>query len=208
MPSGAGIKPYDKLRIYNMKRYVLLVLVSLASLGLAAAPLLAQPAQVLIIRHGEKPPEKTAVNLSLKGRERAMALVPFLTQTPALLGHGLPVALFATRIAPDDPSHRPQETITPLSQHLKLPIQAQHINREYARLAGEILADPAFRGKTVLICWDHRYIPQLSAALGVRPEPPKWPGQVFDRVFIITFKGGQATLVNMPQRLLFGDSPD
>ncbi len=169
---------------------------------------LAQPSQILIIRHGEKPPDKSAVNLSLKGRERAMALAPFLTETPELLRHGLPAALFATKIAPDDLSHRPQETITPLSQHLNLPIQADCIDKEYARLAQHILANPSYRGKTVLICWNHTYIPQLTAALGVRPQPPRWHGDVFDRVFIITLKGGQATLINLPQRLLYGDTPD
>ena len=191
-----------------MNRWFIVVLTVLALLGLAVPPVLGQPAQVLIIRHGEKSPEKSAVNLDLKGRERAMALVPFLTQTPGLIAHGLPVALFATRIAPDDPSHRPQETITPLSQHLKLPIQTEFVNKEYARLAQKIIAEPVYRGKTVLICWDHRYIPQLAAALGVRPEPPKWPGKVFDRVLIITWKAGRANLVNLPQRLMFGDSPD
>lgn len=136
-----------------------------------------------------------------------MALVPFLTETPELLRHGLPAALFATKIAPDDPSHRPQETITPLSKHLHLPIQADYLDKGYARLAQHILTNPSYLGKTVLICWNHTYIPQLTAALGVRPQPPKWRSEVFNRVFIITLKGGQATLMNLPQRLLFGDSP-
>lgn len=186
----------------TLRLFILLILFS------PVPTLLAQPAQILIIRHGEKPPEKSAVDLSLKGRERAMALVPYLTSSPELLRHGLPVALFATKIAPDDPSHRPQETITPLSKHLNLPIQADFIDKEYARLAQHILANPSYRGKTVLICWNHTYIPQLTAALGVRPQPPRWPGAVFDRVFIITLKGGQVTLINLPQKLLYGDTPN
>jgi hypothetical protein len=60
----------------------------------------------------------------------------------------------------------------------------------------------------VLICWDHDFIPQLAAALGGKPQPPRWPGAVFDRVFIISPTGaGAPTLVDMPQRLMFGDSP-
>jgi hypothetical protein len=31
---------------------------------------------------------------------------------------------------------------------------------------------------------------------------------VFDRVLVITYRDGRASLVNMPQRLLFGDSPE
>jgi hypothetical protein len=60
----------------------------------------------------------------------------------------------------------------------------------------------------VLICWDHEYIPRLAAALGIFPQPSAWPADVFDRVWIITYKDGLASLVNMPQRLLFGDSPE
>ena len=47
-------------------------------LALTASVVLAQPAQVLIIRHAEKSPQGSAVSLSLKGQERAMAFVPFL----------------------------------------------------------------------------------------------------------------------------------
>jgi hypothetical protein len=190
-----------------MQKYTLLVLVTLAASVLAGPPALAQPAQVLIIRHGEKRPERSAVSLSLKGQERAMALVPFLTQTLGLLSHGLPVALFATKIAPNDPSHCTLDTLTPLSYYLKLPIQAHYVNKDYPWLAQEIMTDPAYEDMSVLICWDHRYIPKLAVALGVHPEPPKWPEKVFDRILVITFKGGKASLVNLPQRLLFGDSP-
>jgi hypothetical protein len=63
-----------------MKLRILWALLGLIILGLAAVAL-AQPAQVLIIRHAEKPREISAVNLTLKGQERAMALVPFFTQT-------------------------------------------------------------------------------------------------------------------------------
>jgi len=191
-----------------MKRYTLWVLLGLTTLGPAGAVALSQPAQVLIIHHAEQPPEKTAVNLSLKGQERAMALVPFLTQSLELIHHGLPVALFATKITPGDLSHRTQETIAPLSQHLRVLPDAHYAKWEYADLAQEVLTNPKYQRRSVLICWEHYYIPRLAAALGIHPEPPKWPGEVFDRVFIITYRGGQASLVNMPQRLLFGDSPE
>ncbi len=85
----------------------------LTILGLTASVALAQPAQVLIIRHAEKSPEESAVSLSLKGQERAMAFVPFFTQTPELIYQGLPVALFATKMAPGEFSQRTLETSTP-----------------------------------------------------------------------------------------------
>jgi hypothetical protein len=190
-----------------MKRYVLWAALGLIILGFTAEAL-AQPAQVLIIRHAEKPREKSSVNLSLKGQERAMALVPFFTQTPELVYQGLPVALFATKMAPGEISQRTLETITPLSHYLRVLPDAHYAKWDYADLAQETLTNLAYKRKTVLICWDHEYIPRLAAALGVRPEPPRWPEEVFDRVLIITYRGGQASLVNMPQRLMFGDAPE
>ncbi len=137
-----------------------------------------------------------------------MALVPFFTQSLELIQHGLPVALFATKIDPGDHSHRTLETITPLSQRLRVLPDAHYAKSEVGELAQEVLTNLKYERRTVLICWEHHYIPKLAAALGVRPEPPKWPEEVFDRVFIITYRGGQASLVNMPQRLMFGDSPE
>jgi hypothetical protein len=192
----------------NSMRYFLMTLLGLTILGLTAGVALAQPAQILIIRHAEKPIERSAVNLSLKGQERAMALVPFLTQTPELTYQGLPAALFATKMAPGEISQRTLETITPLSNYLKMLTDAHYAKSDYADLAQEVLSNRKYQRKTVLICWDHEYIPQLATALGVYPEAPPWPENVFDRVWIITYRGGQASMVNMPQRLLFGDSTE
>jgi hypothetical protein len=68
------------------------------------------------------------------------------------------------------------------------------LGKDYAALANRILAEPAYAGKTVLICWNHEEIPQLAAALGVSPEPPKWKGSVFDRVYVISYYDGKAAL--------------
>ncbi len=67
---------------------------------------------------------------------------------------------------------------------------AHYAKSDYADLAQEILTNLKYQRKTVLICWDHEYIPRLAAALGVYPEPPPWPENVFDRVWIITYRGG------------------
>jgi hypothetical protein len=191
-----------------MKQYSLWALLGLTILGLSGSMAQAQPAMVLIIRHAEKPPEKSAHSLSIKGQERAMAIVPLFTQTPELIYQGLPTALFATKTAPGEISQRTLDTITPLSNYLRVLTDAHYAKSDYADLAQEVLSNRKYQKKTVLICWDHEYISRLAAALGVYPEPPKWPENVFDRVFIITYNKGQASLVNMPQRLLFGDSPD
>ena len=170
--------------------------------GLSVSVSLAQPGQVLIIRPAENAPDQSAVGLSLKGEERAMAYVPFFTLTPELIFHGLPMALFATKIAPPDFSRCALETLNPLSERLRLLTNAHYAKEDYADLAQEVLSNLKYQRKSLLICWDREYIPKLAAALGVFPEPPAWPPQVFDRVWVITYRNNQASMVNKSRRRL------
>ena len=165
-----------------------------------------QPAQIILLRHAEKPADTNQVHLSLSGRERAMALVPFLTETPEFLTNGLPVALYATRLTAHNHGHRAQETIEPLAQKLGLALRVDFASKNYEGLARAILADESLRGKTVVICWVHESIPDLAAALGVRRRVRKLGDEVYDRVFLITAPGPGASVQNLPQRLMKGDS--
>jgi hypothetical protein len=153
-----------------------------------------RPAQIILIRHADKPVDPEDPHLSRAGVKRAERLVSFITTDPAITRFGLPVAVFATRTTKDGNGQRTQETVAPLARALKLPVQTPFPGKDYAALASLILADPAYAGKTVLICWNHEAIPQLAAALGVTPEPPKWKGRVFDRVYVISYHDGKAAL--------------
>ena len=181
--------------------FLILTLLAIASRGLP------QPAQVILIRHAEKPSDPNAVDLSKEGQRRAEALVPFLTQEPSLTKYGPPVALYATERTKHGHSVRTRETIAPLARELRLTIQTPYPAESYRRLARSILGNPKYRGKTVLVCWVHDYIPQLAAALGVRPEPPKWKGDVYDRVYVISYESGKAALQELPQNLFPKDVP-
>ena len=136
--------------------------------------------------------------------KRAEQLVSFVTTDPAMTRFGVPVAVFATQTTKDDNGQRTQETVTPLARALKLPVQTPYLGKDYAALATLILANPAYDGKTVLICWNHEQITQLAAALGVTPRPPKWKGSVFDRVYVISYHDGKAALAI--QAIILGDA--
>ena len=166
----------------------------------------ARPAEIILLRHAEKPPEDSNTRLSTQGKERAHALVQFLTTTPALAQHGMPVALFATQTTPRGHSYRTRETLEPLAQNLKLPIRTPYPAKDVAALAKRILREPAYDGKTVVICWVHDYLPELAEALGVKPKPAAWKHKVFDRVWVITYPDKEASLKNLPQKLLPGDA--
>jgi len=153
-----------------------------------------RPAQIILIRHADKPADPQDPHLSPAGVQRAEWLVSFITTDPAMTRFGLPVAVFATRTTKDDNGQRTQETVAPLARVLKLPVRTPFLGKDYAALADLILAEPAYAGKTVLICWNHEEIPQLAAALGVTPEPPKWKESAFDRVYVISYRHGKAAL--------------
>ena len=166
----------------------------------------AQPAKIIIIRHAEKPPDDSKESLSLKGQERAMALVPYLTEMLGAKDKATLPFLFATKIGRKKPDNHTHETLAPLARQLGARIRAPYANSEYEALARELLTDRAYEGRTVLICWTHTRIPGLASALGVSPELPAWDENVFDRALVVTFEGGKAKMENLPQKLLYGDS--
>jgi hypothetical protein len=170
---------------------VLFSVLSMPALPHSPAPL---PAQIILIRHAEKPADPDDPHLSRAGVKRAERLVSFITTDLGMTRFGLPVAVFATQTTKDDNGQRTQETVAPLARALKLPVQTPYRGKDYAALAKLILANPAYAGKTVLICWNHEELSQLAGALGVTPAPPKWKGSVFDLVYVISYRDGKAAL--------------
>ncbi len=150
-------------------------------LALLAPPQAARPAQIILFRHAEKPADKADPHLSPEGVRRARMLVGFLTTNPVVNKYGKPVA--------------------PAAAALKLPIQTPFLGKDYKQLAKLILGNPAYAGKTVLICWSHNVISELAAELGVSPRPPAWKGQEYDQVYVISFRGKAATLTVMAENL-------
>lgn len=192
------------------------------------------PAQVLIVRHGEKigdpnKDEDGGRHLSIQGTARAAALPALFAPADPQLSCELlrkaqefrgnyrqiplkgkaarfqaPNYIFATQESKH--SDRPVETVTPTGTALNLPINDGFRDKDVdiKKMISAILND--YPGKIILICWHHGKIPDVAKALGV-PNPPKWDGKIFDRVWQITFPKGKAKLNDLPQMLLYGDSP-
>jgi hypothetical protein len=168
----------------------------------------AQPAQVVLLRHAEKPADDAEVHLSPRGRERAQALVSFFSTNTVFLAHGAPVAIYAPRFEGPRHSRRSFETIAPYALHLGLAVRQPYEAEDYSALAREVLNTPAYRGRTVVICWVRDTLPELAQALGVKSGAKNWKSEVFDRIWTIRYHEGKAALKRHPQRLLPGDSPD
>ena len=165
-----------------------------------------QPAQIIVLRHAEKPGDPAAVHLSPRGQQRARALVSLLGRNSALASNAPIAALYATRVTRHDRSHRTGETLAPLAKELGVPVQTPYETGQYSLLVRDILGNGAYHGKTVVVCWTHHEIASLAAALGVKPKPSPWKAKSFDRLWIIQPGGPAAHFRDSPQRLLKGDS--
>ena len=146
---------------------------------------LAMPAQVLIIRHAEKP--EVGNGLSPKGFKRAKALVAYFKSNPAVTQFGTPVALFAMKPKDETGSIRAIQTLTPLSTALSININADYFKNDLDELIAKIASTPQYNGKTVLICWEHKIIPVMAQHFGVEPKPSEWLSTDFETVYVINF---------------------
>lgn len=153
------------------------------------------PATILVIRHGEKPADKGNPHLSDEGNRRAQMLAATLPAIyPSL------AALFAT--APARDSNRPYETIAPLAKNLGLAIDNSFADNQHAELARKLLSGvPAYRGRTILVCWHHEKIPALVHDDLRQPDAPTvWPEAIFDRIWQIDYApAGGSTFTIKPE---------
>ena len=183
---------------------VLMVSVLLVPMGGPRRRNSASPAQILIIRHAEKP-DNDSVDLSDQGKKRAEALPGlFLKSQSRPQPFPNPNFIFATKNSKH--SHRPLETVTPLAKKLGIMVNTEFRDDEVGKLADDIFRNPKYAGKTVLICWHHGELPALATALRATTDvPEKVKGGVFDRVWVLTYDQGKVSFVDRPQRLLAGD---
>lgn len=166
---------------------------------------LAFPAQIILIRHAEKPEFKSE-NLSEKGFQRAAELPRIFEIYPQLAIEGKPDYIFSTKYVPGESSKRTYQTIEPLARDLNLTIDNSYLTEDYKNIALQLLKNPKYQNRSVFISWTHSYIVQLAQALGSAPKK-KWKSSVFDRLWVIRFDhDGKAHSFDLPQKLLSGDS--
>ena len=145
------------------------------------------PAQVILIRHAEKPFPVEGSHLSDQGYARAQAWVPFLRSDPEVNRFGKIVGLYAMKPKNKDGSVRAIETLEPTAQAMGLPIHAEFMRDEIEPLVREIWNTPTYDHGTVLICWEHKVIPVIAHAMGAVTAPDHWAGSVFDEIWFLAF---------------------
>ena len=166
-------------------RLVIAVVFGFALIFAADAQHGPKDAVVLIIRHAED--ADSGDGISPLGQERAEAYKNYFLNFTVDSKQREPAVIFAAKDSKK--SHRPRLTMEPFAKAANLKIDTRFGNEQSADLAAELRANQ--RGKVILICWRHPYIPALLGALGANPESflpnGKWPGAVFDWIILLSF---------------------
>jgi hypothetical protein len=140
----------------------------LAAVAAIQAPdVYATPSQIIILRHGEK---QDAYRLCEVGAQRSLALVA------RYLGKGATNSLFADGKVPDAffaITLHTLELISPAAKSWGMPVimytsipipgqrdadDAQSLNRRTQEAVRDVLTNPQWNGKTVVMTWEHKHI--------------------------------------------------
>jgi hypothetical protein len=191
------------------------------------------PAQIYIIRHGEKPadpptpkaPPSPPFGVDITGNQNPHSLLPRGWQrsgalavlfAPAVGSPQAGLSTPSTLLSPDyghpdkTQGHRTYQTIEGLSGRIGVHIKTPVAEGQESALARAVVADHT---GVVLICWEHHHIPAIATALPTVPAtqiPAAWPGDRFDLIWSFTFSPGASpaeyVFSQIPQQLLAGDA--
>lgn len=166
---------------------------------------LAQPKAIILLRHAEEPPEDVPY-LSETGQKRAMALPSLFKTNPYLKNLETPVALFAAGAKKADSSIRSIQTLKYLSEEFQIPVNHSFIRDDYEKMTEEINKNPDYNQKVIVICWQHKLLSKIAKNLGYE-IPYDYPSGRFDRLWIIlSEEKSKVKFLDLPQRLLPGDT--
>jgi hypothetical protein len=174
---------------------------------------------IMIIRHAEKPSDDRSIQgvdiagaqsdeeLIVRGWQRAGALARYFAPVVALPpGPRIqtPKSIFASASAPHAKSLRPQHTVGPLSDLLRLAVNIDYAVGDEPLLAKTALAAPG----PVLIAWHHEAIPHLANSIvgDLTTCPQTWAKDRFDLVWILRRDAGGWAFNQVSQLLLSGDA--
>jgi hypothetical protein len=129
---------------------------------------------VYFIRHGEKPVQGDGLNA--RGVQRSEWLGKLFGPSS---GYGINY-MIAQRPKANGKRRRPYETLRPLADELGLDVDIECERDDFEGVAAKI---KSYKGKgNILICWEHKRLTDLAAALGVQ-NPAVYPTDRFDLIW-------------------------
>lgn len=174
---------------------------------LLSETLFAMPAQILLMRHGEKP--VVGNELSEQGWLRAKALPQLFLDRAEFQRYGLPVALYAMSPNKEGGSLRAIQTLKYVSKQLNLPMETDFTRDQVDELINNIKNNKSYDNKMIVICWEHKVLVKIANRLGLN-EVSQWPSEQFDRIWSLNFspEGTLTGFKNLPEKLLPTDSQE
>ncbi|BDA42955.1 hypothetical protein COCOBI_03-8480 [Coccomyxa sp. Obi] len=152
--------------------------------------------QFIFIRHGEKTVDDNQTGLSTQGFIRATNLDKVFGRGNTAPGtYNTPDIIYAMKQKKVSSSRRPFDTVAPLAIKLGMdPVMgdrtghhgdgvfdAQITRDDHDKLRDNIVehAEDSYKGKTILICWEHKAIPQIVHTLGLTDTELNWGSNPF-----------------------------
>ncbi len=149
----------------------------------------ATPAQVILIRHGDKDSQRGDYNLSPKGFERALSLGRMI---PACFGVPNQIRTFELDSVSGKNS-RSYQTAVPLAVATGVNIGiVMGSTTSSERFGGEVLHSKTFDGAKAVFFWEHRHLPDLAKGLGLGSMPPI-NADDFDLLVLLSYPAGSKT---------------
>ena len=172
-----------------------MVPVLLLAAWMLTARAMATPAQVLLLRHGDKDSERGDYNLSPLGFERSMQLGRLI---PACFG--APTSIGVYEFDPVTAKNaRSYQTAVPLAVSTGLNINSIRGSRANSFAAGQrVLQDKSLAGAKAVFIWEHRHLPDFAKGLGWGAMAPIAPND-YDQLVVLTWPSPKAP----PQVQLF-----
>jgi hypothetical protein len=153
---------------------------------------------IVMVRHGEKPPEKARGQLDCQGLNRALALPSVLAR------YGKPAAIFAadpSKPVADDAEPnvtrhsyvRPLATIEPYAIAQGMPVNAEIAATDIKGLQKE-LTKPEFSNDLIVVAWEHlaarRFAEEMLKSFGQKDIVPRWLNSDYETIYIFRITTG------------------
>ena len=152
------------------------------------AKAMATPAQVLLLRHGDKDSERGDYNLAPKGFERSIQLGRMI---PACFGE--PTSIGVYEFDPVSAKNaRSYQTAVPLAVNTGINIEMIRGSRANSLAAGQrVLHDKSFAGARAVFIWEHRNLPDFAKGLGWGAMAPI-AADDYDQLVVLTWPSASA----------------
>jgi phosphohistidine phosphatase SixA len=139
---------------------------------------------ILLMRHAERPGDSTVADLTGPGYLRAVRLAPYIIDH-----YGKPDFIFVAQQFRKN--NRPRLTAEPLAKASGIKIDDSYEAILNEELAKELLHNPKFNNKLVVIVWHHSQIPKLCHFLGATEGtyPSEWHLGMYNMILKIDERG-------------------